>query len=1127
MRNGSLLATLLFGTSVALVAAACGGTDAGESIDATRPAAGARVAPVSGTLIDGTGLAAEFLWIPGVDEVFFSTTAHDATLPPGSYELRQYHSAGNSLIGAFTVGPDHTVDYAASLDGVFSGRGTRTLRASEPVVTIDGSGLAAEVLWITGTNDVFSSSTAHATALPPGPYELHQYYSDNPIGAFTVGADHSITYASSLDGVFSGRGTRTLRVSAPLVTVDATTLTSQRVFIAGDWVFNSSQVQELRINAGDYSVQPYDGEGVVGGFHVNPDGTVHYDPALEGIFTGNGTNRFGIHGKDLTIDASKMAGNQRILLNATQSVFPSSQPSRFNLVPGHYALVNYETDGEVGRFSFASDGTVDYDATLDTVLAGRGTSTLAAAGAKIIVNAQQHGPGSFTLAPLPGSFDRRFEQTLRLSPGIYQFHDEKVDLPFTVGLDGTIDYSYTPPPPPPGQAPDPLRRVAGKGTRSLMVGGYPTYDQVFGIATHNSYWMNRSDLTDLAASGTQELIGDQLLHEHVAALEIDLHSEGSAPHVFRVYHTSDSENYTCHTLEECLTLLTNFQYAVPDHEVINVVLELKNVVTNTIPDTDTPTHHNFDANHTIQDLDNTIRNALGDAALYTPGQLLDGCNALQRNSLRACLRAKGWPTIDHLRGKFIFTIIGNWSRAGSDWAQYATTDIAHRVAFPMASLLELREGGCTVPHGPTDRWAELKLKRPQGDGESRVCMRTFGTDWTTGDPIPNNVRQQAFDNSVFWDLEAIHDLFARKVAKDFIHEEHGIIRPAASFEWGSQADDDDTAWARQDYSINDEFQMIMTDFPWHFIASLGPNAIPTDPSQRLRNRSALYTTGPLFHEPGSKLYFSTGEQYPGIWTYTHVAAGATRWWETTVSSTRHGDTIGSYYTKILNDTIPVIHFFTTHCPGHAHPQDPSSCATYDRDAREDGESCIRVMSEDEQDGMEICRQKNVTPGPSWDQEAVTLYLREYHGGGETHEDLLQAARRGLCREADYTEQEHHEANISPLCIGSMLAMSVENHGSSSVVKLYSTARTRPLTQVPAGQPGQPMWSLVATKTFNRPMTKQGFRGWKDQLLAGLRVADALLSTGLADPTHLRSLTLDDLPEQRNYSGGGQVVDLSY
>ena len=110
---------------------------------------------------------------------------------------------------------------------------------------------------------------------------------------------------------------------------------------------------------------------------------------------------------------------------------------------------------------------------------------------------------------------------------------------------------------------------------------YPRYNEVYGVATHNSYWLNRSDKADFFASGTQEILSDQLLHDHVRALELDVHSEGASPGRWKIYHTSDSEDYTCRDLDDCLQMLRNFQYAVPRHEVVNIMVELKNVVPHT------------------------------------------------------------------------------------------------------------------------------------------------------------------------------------------------------------------------------------------------------------------------------------------------------------------------------------------------------------------------------------------------------------------------------------------------------------------------------------------------------------------------------------------------------------------
>src|SRR5437667_10482921 len=53
---------------------------------------------------------------------------------------------------------------------------------------------------------------------------------------------------------------------------------------------------------------------------------------------------------------------------------------------------------------------------------------------------------------------------------------------------------------------------------------YPKYNEVYGKATHNSYWFNRNHSLDAFGSGTEELLSDQFLHEHIRAIEIDVHT---------------------------------------------------------------------------------------------------------------------------------------------------------------------------------------------------------------------------------------------------------------------------------------------------------------------------------------------------------------------------------------------------------------------------------------------------------------------------------------------------------------------------------------------------------------------------------------------------------------------------
>src|SRR5262249_23691470 len=162
---------------------------------------------------------------------------------------------------------------------------------------------------------------------------------------------------------------------------------------------------------------------------------------------------------------------------------------------------------------------------------------------------------------------------------------------------------------------------------------------------HNSYWINRNHFLDPWASGTQELILDQLLHEHARALEIDVHTDDGHPGQWSIYHTNRPDFSQVHTLAELVELLRVFHRVLPRHEVLNIIMELKN--TNIVAWPPGATEHNFLSDHTVDQFDQTFRAGLGDA-LYTPRDLL--ARAAPGSTLRRAAEVAGWPTIDELRG---------------------------------------------------------------------------------------------------------------------------------------------------------------------------------------------------------------------------------------------------------------------------------------------------------------------------------------------------------------------------------------------------------------------------------------------------------------------------------------------
>lgn len=203
----------------------------------------------------------------------------------------------------------------------------------------------------------------------------------------------------------------------------------------------------------------------------------------------------------------------------------------------------------------------------------------------------------------------------------------------------------------------------------------PTLAQTSRLATHNSYWVNHGAEGDLFASGVGERLLDQLLHENVRSLELDVHPDPDKPHHFLIYHTLPG-NGVCQDLQTCLQPLMLAEELTPMHAVI-VILELKGI-----------TAPVFDAQHSPEDLDAELQQTLGDR-LVQPKDLLARCPP--ETTLSACVQKKGWPLETELAGKVLVATLGNWDGlpgavAPTDWAKYAVDKpIQQRVAFPMGS----------------------------------------------------------------------------------------------------------------------------------------------------------------------------------------------------------------------------------------------------------------------------------------------------------------------------------------------------------------------------------------------------------------------------------------------------------
>ncbi|MDB5281799.1 MAG: hypothetical protein JWO06_874 [Bacteroidota bacterium] len=348
---------------------------------------------------------------------------------------------------------------------------------------------------------------------------------------------------------------------------------------------------------------------------------------------------------------------------------------------------------------------------------------------------------------------------------------------------------------------------------------FPRYNEVYQVATHNSYWVKRAHVHEPFATGTQERLLDQLHFDHARALEIDIHKINRKRGQWAIYHTGKVKNVFYATLPEFLKQLQQFQYSLPKHEVVTVVLELKQIFGD-----------NFDKNHTPADLDSILESYLGEY-LFRPRDLMKRCPG--KNTLCDCAAASSevWPTIDELRGKFIFLVLGNLhfgpiGHGGMGWATYANSKDPS--AFPMSS-----------------------------------DFSTFNKN-KGGEKISKQMLTCAYQASVFQQVENVDDTAHLKEISKYIGK-GGMVRGGSSFSIKEQ---------RQ--RIGARFHFLQTDFPWVGLNDKGYNRPfrPID-SSRFNNPS-------VFIEPGQRILVSADSE--SFWNTTSNTN--LNDWETLPSTTR-------------------------------------------------------------------------------------------------------------------------------------------------------------------------------------------------------------------------------------------------
>lgn len=547
---------------------------------------------------------------------------------------------------------------------------------------------------------------------------------------------------------------------------------------------------------------------------------------------------------------------------------------------------------------------------------------------------------------------------------------------------------------------------------------FPTYDLVYALSGHNSYFAD--NIFEPFASGNNQRLSDLLLHDRAGMVEFDI--KKAEPGRWRVHHTwrLPGFNTQCEYLEDCLIRLQNFHYALPQHEVINVLIELKQtepvLIHQIVPDV-------FDGDHTIEQLDATLRRYLG-PALFTPADFLNDRRCASVGTLLACGERREWPTIDQLRGKFIVNLSGNFSSNHFNWARYAAegNGIRARAAFPLRAVFD-----------------------PCGNGQ------VDGDGYFPAKPIDPAVLQAARDNSIFWemadwcrdddDIKCGIPVYKHAAAagcpafetetRNFLDRQRGILRSIDSYEK-----------VRQEAVIKELYQFIQTDWAWDFLPDdlPKPTDFVADMSRRFYDptklRGGVRMEPDALREPGNRIYIYNHTASDSTFHFLEAEPGRPATWEAVVAS-------GNVDTT-ANDSHPPVR---------------------GEDGREAsrGNGCLRAESMDGAEWVMICRRL-LLKGEDWmtvsnDQTRVLISVK------------AQSDVEGAIDEW----RKSHRSEVGD-GLGDMLQMRIEDLAGGSQAVLSSASAL-----IGHNLGAEPDYQVFQQVRFARPLLRQGLWAEGDKL----------------------------------------------
>jgi hypothetical protein len=420
-------------TPITISVGAGGAVGYDSSLEGILTGAGSATLTIHGATvtIDATRLSTAAVLVDNLQE--HTSAAFSFTALPGNYLLKDFSNQSTPM--TFSLGAGGAVGYDPSLEGILTGAGTATLTVRGATVTIDATRLSTAAVLVDNVTE--HTATAFAFTALPGNYLLKDFSNQSTPMTFSIGANGTVGYDPSLEGVLTGAGAAALTLHGATVTIDATRLSTATVLV-DNLQEHTNTAFSFTALPGNYLLKDFSNQSTPMTFSVGANGTVGYDPSLEGILTGAGTAALTVHGVTVTVDATRLSTADVLVDNLQEH---TSTAFSFTALPGNYLLKDFSNQSTPMTFSVAANGTVGYDSSLEGILTGAGTAALTVHGVTVTVDAtrlstadvlvdnlQEHTSAAFSFTALPGNYLLK------------DFSNQSTPMTFSVGASGTIGY---------------------------------------------------------------------------------------------------------------------------------------------------------------------------------------------------------------------------------------------------------------------------------------------------------------------------------------------------------------------------------------------------------------------------------------------------------------------------------------------------------------------------------------------------------------------------------------------------------------------------------------------------------------------------------------------------------------